>query len=231
MIAVRKSDDRGHADHGWLDTRHTFSFASYVDPEHTGFRALRVINEDRIKGRKGFGMHSHENMEIITYIIAGTLEHRDDMGHSSTIRRSELQRMTAGTGITHSEFNPTDNETHLLQVWINPERIDLEPEYEEQNFSDRWNPNELTLIASQFGGDDCLTIHQDVDLYRAQLEAGKSLEYKMPFDRHAWIQMIDGELTVNETKLMGGDGAAIDAESLLMLTAATPCEFLLFDLA
>ncbi|HEY5621722.1 MAG TPA: pirin family protein [Pontiella sp.] len=231
MITIRKSEDRGQADHGWLKSFHTFSFASYFDPAHLEFRSLRVINEDWIQGRKGFGTHPHENMEIITYIISGTLEHRDSMGNGSVIRRGELQRMTAGTGITHSEFNPQDAETHLLQIWICPERADLEPGYEQIDFSPRWKPNELSLLASQFGKNDSLTIHQDVELYRAQLDAGKQLVYELSPDRHAWIQMVSGALAVNGVELMSGDGAAVKAEERLNLVATESSEFLLFDLA
>ncbi|MCF7817779.1 MAG: pirin family protein [Kiritimatiellales bacterium] len=231
MITVRKSNERGHADHGWLKTFHSFSFASYFDPAHMKFRSLRVINEDWIKGGEGFGTHPHDNMEIITYIIEGELEHKDSMGNGSVIRRGELQRMTAGTGVTHSEFNPTNKETHLLQIWIMPERAGLEPGYEQRDFSNLRKPNELTLLASQTGKDESLMVHQDVALYGGELEEGRKLHYTLESDRHIWIQMIEGSIDINGTELNTGDGAAIDEESLLAISALRHSEFLLFDLA
>lgn len=231
MLTIRKSNDRGHVDHGWLKTYHTFSFASYFDPNHTKFRSLRVINEDWIAPEKGFGTHPHENMEIITYIISGELEHKDSMGNGSIIRRGELQRMTAGTGITHSEFNPSKEETHLLQIWIYPERSDLQPDYEQRDFSDLRKPNEFILLASQCGKKDSLTVHQDIELFGAELASGQTLEKTIGFGRHIWIQVISGELTANKTALKQGDGAALEEEDMIAVTAKTDCEFLLFDLA
>ncbi len=231
MITVRKSNERGHADHGWLKTFHTFSFSAYFDPQHTKFRSLRVMNEDWIMGGEGFGTHPHENMEIITYIIEGELEHKDSMGNGSLIRRGELQRMTAGTGVTHSEFNPGSNETHLMQIWIVPERAGLEPGYEQRDFSKLRKPNKLTLLASQFGNDNSLTVHQDIELHGAFLDAGKQLEYELSTNRYAWIQLISGSLIVNGTELEKGDGAAIEDESLITIAASEDSEFLLFDLA
>ena len=231
MITVRKSMDRGRADHGWLKTFHSFSFASYFDPKHMKFRSLRVINEDWIKGGEGFGTHPHDNMEIITYIIEGELEHKDSMGNGSVIHSGELQRMTAGTGVTHSEFNPTDKETHLLQIWIMPERAGLEPGYEQRDLSNLRKPNELTLLASQTGKDESLMVHQDVALYGGELEEGRKLHYTLESDRHIWIQMIEGSIDINGTELKTGDGAAIDEESLLAISALRHSEFLLFDLA
>jgi redox-sensitive bicupin YhaK (pirin superfamily) len=231
MITVRKSEDRGYADHGWLKTFHTFSFASYFDPEHTRFRALRVINEDWIEGGQGFGTHPHENMEIITYIVEGQLEHKDSMGTGSVIRPGELQRMTAGIGVTHSEFNPSSKTTHLLQIWIRPEKINLQPSYEQRDFSDKRIPNELTLLASRSGKDGSLTVHQDVEIFGALLEAGRSLEYSAQADRHLWIQLIKGRLNVNNTEIEAGDGAALSDEGNITLLAAENSEFLIFDLA
>jgi redox-sensitive bicupin YhaK (pirin superfamily) len=231
MINVRKSEERGQADHGWLKTRHTFSFATYFDPKHTKFRSLRVINEDWIQGGRGFDTHPHENMEIITYIIEGALEHKDSMGNGSIIHAGELQRMTAGTGVTHSEFNPTGQDTHLLQIWIYPERADLEPSYEQRDFPKLRKPNHLTLLASQCGKNSSLTVHQNMELLGACLETGKQLEYELAFDRHAWIQVINGAMIVNGIDLATGDGCGIDEERLLTLVATETCEFLLFDLA
>ena len=231
MITIRKSEDRGHADHGWLRTWHTFSFASYFDPQHTRFRSLRVLNEDWIQGGKGFNTHPHENMEIITYLIEGALEHRDSTGHGSVIRPGELQRMTAGTGINHSEFNPSSSPVHLLQIWIYPERADLEPGYEQKDFSNRWNPNELLLLASQCGRQDSLTIHQDVALFGGRLEKMHAIEYRIGPGRCAWIQLIKGRLSLNQQELNPGDGAAVEDEERLTLDALEDAEFLLFDLA
>jgi redox-sensitive bicupin YhaK (pirin superfamily) len=231
MITVRKSKDRGQADHGWLKTSHTFSFSSYFDPKHTKFRSLRVINEDRIRGGEGFGTHPHENMEIITYIIEGELAHKDSMGNGSVIRHGEMQRMTAGTGITHSEFNPSEDETHLLQIWIHPERAGLKPSYEQRDFSRARKPNAFTLLASQCGKQDSLMVHQDMELHRGLLNAGKQLVYKLPWDRYAWIQVIKGDLIINGEDLAGGDGASIGEENLITIVASNDSEFLLFDLA
>lgn len=231
MIDVRKSEDRGQADHGWLKTFHTFSFASYFDPRHTQFRSLRVINEDWIQGGKGFGTHPHENMEIITYIIEGELEHKDSMGTGSVIRPGELQRMTAGSGVTHSEFNPSSETTHLLQIWIRPEEINLEPSYEQRDFSAKRVPNELLLLASRSGRDGSLTVHQDVEIFGAQLESGLSLEYTAQAGRHLWIQLVKGRLSVNGTDLEAGDGASLSDEKDVTFLAAESCELLMFDLA
>ena len=231
MIDVRKSEDRGQADHGWLKTFHTFSSASYIDPKHTQFRALRVINEDWIQGGQGFGTHPHENMEIITYIIEGQLEHKDSMGTGSVIRPGELQRMTAGSGVTHSEFNPSAGTTHLLQIWIRPDEINLEPSYEQRDFSGKRIPNELILLASRNGRDGSLTVHQDVEIFEARLEPGLSLEYTAQADRHLWIQLVKGRLSLNGTDLEAGDGAALSDEKNVTFLAAENSEFLIFDLA
>lgn len=231
MITIRKSEERGHANHGWLDTYHSFSFATYFDPKHTKFRALRVINEDWVKGGKGFGTHPHENMEIVTYIIDGELEHRDSMGNGSVIRPGELQRMTAGTGVTHSEFNPSDKNTHLLQIWIYPESIGLTPSYEQRAFPSLREPNSLTLLASHGGRDGSLTIHQDIEILGGRIEAGKEIEYPISTNRHAWVQMVKGQLDINGISLKAGDGAAVSNEKLLTFSSKDHSEFLLFNLA
>jgi redox-sensitive bicupin YhaK (pirin superfamily) len=231
MIDVRKSEDRGQADHGWLKTCHTFSFASYFDPAHSKFRSLRVINEDWVQGGQGFGTHPHENMEIITYIIDGELEHKDSMGNGSVIRSGELQRMTAGIGVTHSEFNPSSETTHLLQIWICPETINLQPSYEQRDFSEKRVPNELVLLASRNGRDSSLTVHQDADIFGALLGAGRQVEYAVQADRHLWVQMIKGRVNVNGTELKAGDGAALSDEKKVTLRADENSEFLIFDLA
>jgi redox-sensitive bicupin YhaK (pirin superfamily) len=214
-----------------LQSRHTFSFSSYYDVEHTRFRSLRVINEDWIKGGEGFGTHPHDNMEIITYIISGALEHEDSMGNGSVIRPGEVQRMTAGTGITHSEFNPSDDTTHLLQIWIYPERFGLEPGYEQRDFSSRLKPDSWTLLASPCGREDSITVHQDVELHRAQLESGGELGFKLQRERFAWVQVVAGELTVNGTVLEAVDGSAVEEETSLQFRSSSGSEFLLFDLA
>ncbi|MBT8043231.1 MAG: pirin family protein [Pontiella sp.] len=231
MITLRKANERGHADYGWLKTFHTFSFSAYFDPKHTKFRSLRVINEDWIAGGKGFETHPHENMEIITYLIEGELEHKDSMGNGSVIRRGELQRMTAGTGVSHSEINPGPEDTHLMQIWIVPERAGLEPGYEQRDFTNVRKPNKLTLLASQVGNDISLTVHQDIELYGGFLDTGKQLEYDLSVDRYAWIQLISGSLIVNGTELDQGDGAALEEEKLITIAASENSEFLLFDLA
>jgi len=231
MIKVRKSEERGHASHGWLDSYHSFSFSSYFDPNHMKFRALRVINEDRVKGGEGFDTHPHENMEIITYIIEGELEHRDSMGNGSVIRPGELQRMTAGTGITHSEFNPSDQTAHLLQIWIYPDKIGLPPSYEQKKFPSLSEPNTVTLLASREGRSNSLTVHQDVDVFAGRLSAGQTLNHPMSSNRHAWVQVIKGDLQLNGTMLKAGDGAAFSDERLITFSAEHDSEFLLFDLA
>ena len=230
MVSIRKANERGHTDHGWLKGYHTFSFGSYYDPKHTEFRSMRVLNEDWIEAGKGFPNHPHEDMEIITYIIDGELEHKDSMGNGSVIRRGELQRMTAGTGVSHSEFNHSDQTTHLLQIWITPERADLEPSYEQRDFSNHWKPNALTLIASQTGEKNSITVHQDVELSAGLLDAHSSLSYYIAPDRHVWIQLIKGALVVNGEALVAGDGMAVEQESALQIRAEENSEFLLFDL-
>src|SRR5258706_1205098 len=232
MITIRKSEERGHFDLGWLDTYHTFSFDQYYDPAHMHFRSLRVINEDRVQPAHGFPTHSHRDMEIITYILSGALEHRDSMGNGSVIRPGDVQRMTAGTGVSHSEFNPSEVEpVHLLQIWILPEANGLPPSYEEKHFSDEERRDRLRLIASQEGRDGSVTIHQDARLYATVLDAGKALVHALSEDRYAWLQVARGAIRLNEMELKQGDGAAVRKESELRISAHDQAELLLFDLA
>jgi redox-sensitive bicupin YhaK (pirin superfamily) len=232
MITTRPSRARGHADHGWLSTYHTFSFADYYDPAFMGLRDLRVLNEDFVQAGRGFGTHPHRNMEIITYVIEGALEHRDSMGHGSILRAGEVQRMTAGRGITHSEFNPSDSErVHFLQIWILPEALDLEPEYEQRPFPDDEKQGRLKLIASHAGHDGSLAIHQNVDVFATLLRAGEETGHVLDADRHAWVQVVQGEVMLNGKHLQAGDGAAVSRESRLILRGVQPATCLLFDLA
>jgi len=232
MIQIRGSEERGHAEHGWLDSRHTFSFADYYDPSHMGFRALRVINEDRVAPARGFGTHPHRDMEIVTYVISGTLQHRDSMGNGSLIKPGEVQRMSAGTGITHSEMNPSPNEpVHLLQIWLLPERQGLTPSYEQKEFAETQRRDTLKLVASHDGRNGSVTIHQDVDLYGSLLSPGVTVELPLRPGRNAWVQVVRGALDVNGTTLAAGDGAAVATEQSVRLSAARDSELLLFDLA
>jgi len=232
MIAIRKSEDRGHANFGWLDSRHTFSFGEYYDPAHMGFRTLRVINDDLIDGGQGFGTHPHRDMEIISYVVEGALEHRDSMGNGDVIRRGDVQVMTAGSGITHSEFNPDPStRTRLLQIWIMPEARGLKPRYDQKNFPDEEKKNRLRLLVSQDGREGSLMIHQDALLFASLLDAGTRIEYSLDSGRHAWLQVVTGDVEVNGSKLGHGDGAAISDESKLVMTSGTGSEILFFDLA
>ncbi|HEX8203129.1 MAG TPA: pirin family protein [Isosphaeraceae bacterium] len=232
MIRVRTASERGHFDHGWLDTYHSFSFARYYDPRHMGFRALRVINEDRVAPGRGFGAHPHEDMEIVTYVLDGALEHRDSLGTGSTIRPGELQRMTAGTGIRHSEFNPSATEpVHLYQIWMVPEREGLEPAYEQRAFPEAERRNRLRLVASPDGSDGALAIRQDARLYLATLDGGHGVSHVLAPGRHAWLQVLRGAVDVQGHLLAAGDGAALSDESGLTIRAGGPSEVLLFDLA
>lgn len=231
MIKIRRSKERGHANHGWLDTHFSFSFADYYDPRFMGFRDLRVINEDYIEADQGFPKHGHRDMEIITYVIDGELSHRDSMGNGETVRPNEVQRMTAGTGVLHSEFSSPTERTHLLQIWILPEKNRLEPSYEQKFFPPEEKQGKLKLVASRGGTDGSVHINQDVKLYASVLGEGQSVSYEIADDRHAWIQLISGALDVNGYTVDAGDGAAISEESHLKLTAHTDkTEFLLFDL-
>ncbi len=234
MITLRPSEARGHFDHGWLNTYHTFSFADYYDPENMGFRSLRVINEDFVAPGNGFGTHPHRDMEIITYVLEGALAHKDSMGNGSAIRPHEVQRMSAGTGVLHSEFNHSRAEqVHLLQIWILPERRGIEPSYEQKTYPRDEKLNKLRLVASRDGDEGSVRIHQDAKLYASILEPGKTLTYEPATGRHAWLQAIDGVITVNGKTLKAGDGAAVSDESKLEIlsTGEYEAEFLLFDLA
>jgi len=231
-IMLRPSAARGHANHGWLDSHHTFSFAHYYDPEHMGFRALRVINEDVIAPEMGFGTHGHHDMEIVTYVTEGALEHRDSMDEHAVIRPGEVQRMTAGTGIRHSEFNASRSETvKLLQIWLLPAEEGLTPGYEQKMFADVEKHNRLRLVAAEDGREGALTIHQDVDLYAAKLDVGTTVNYSLRVGRGAWLQMVGGQIRVNDLLMRSGDGAAIEDVNQLAIVAETASEFLLFDLA
>lgn len=231
MIKIRRSNERGAANHGWLDTKFTFSFADYFDPRFMGFRSLRVINEDRIEPGQGFPKHGHRDMEILTYVISGELSHRDSMGNGETVRPNEIQRMTAGTGVLHSEYSSPTDQTHLLQIWILPEKADLTPGYEQKYFAPETKQGKLKLIASRGGDDGSIHINQDVKLYASVLNDGENVSLNLTENRHAWIQLISGSLDVNGEKLNAGDGAAISQETALNLKAASDdTEFLLFDM-
>ena len=231
MIKIRRSNERGHANHGWLDTNFTFSFADYYDPRFMGFRDLRVINEDFIEPAQGFPTHGHRDMEIITYMISGELSHRDSMGNGETIRPSEVQRMTAGTGIRHSEYSSPTNKTHLLQIWILPEKNNLQPGYEQKLFAPEEKQGQLRLVASRGGDDGSVHINQDVKLYASILNNTEEMSLDLAEGRHAWIQLISGSLDVNGQALKHGDGAAVSEEvSLKIKSLADKSEFLLFDL-
>jgi redox-sensitive bicupin YhaK (pirin superfamily) len=232
MKSVRRSEERGHFDHGWLDTRHTFSFAEYYDPAHMGFATLRVINEDRVAPARGFGAHPHRDMEILTWVVSGSVEHADSMGNRAIVRPGEVQRMTAGTGVTHSEINPSASEPlHLLQIWIVPERRGLEPGYEQRAFADADRQGRLLVIASPDRRDGSVRIHQDVSLYTSLLAPGEALEHRLPNGRRAWLQVIRGDLDASGIRVGAGDGVAVSDEPSLSLTAHEPSEILVFDLA
>ena len=230
MITVRKSDERGHAEHGWLDSHHTFSFADYYDPAHTHFRDLRVINEDFVAPEMGFGMHPHRDMEIITYVVSGALQHKDSMGNTAVMRAGDVQRISAGTGILHSEINASTKEpVHLLQIWIFPDRKGVKPGYAEKSYAQA-APGQLHLVASKTGREGSITINQDAGLYLGKLAAGETIAQVLGAKRYGWLQLIKGELNVNGTKLQAGDAAAISETEKVILTAAADAEFLLFDL-
>lgn len=232
MIHLRKSDDRGRADHGWLDTRHTFSFADYHDPHYMGFRSLRVINEDRVRPGEGFGTHPHRDMEIVSVVLEGALEHKDSMGTSSVIRPGEIQRMTAGTGVLHSEFNPSAHDpVHFLQIWILPGKRGLKPGYEQKRFPESERRNRLRLVVSPDRRDGSLAIHQDVRLHATLLDPGQRVNHAIESDRHAWVQVARGALSLNGRPMKAGDGAAVSGERSLELAASSDSEVLLFDLA
>ncbi len=235
MIQLRKSDQRGHADHGWLNSYHSFSFADYYDPAQMGFRQLRVINEDRVEGGQGFGTHGHRNMEIVSYVLEGSLAHKDSLGTGAVMKPGDVQRMTAGRGVTHSEFNQSPTQAlHFLQIWILPEKEGLEPSYEQRHFSEEEKLGKLRLVAAPGGRDGALTLHQDVELYATVLDPGQQVELPLSTHRHAWVQLIRGAATLNGgVNLVGGDGAALSGEARVQLlsTGSEKTEALVFNLA
>lgn len=230
MIRLRRSDQRGQTRLGWLDSRHSFSFGDYYDPANMSFRSLRVINEDWVQPGSGFGMHPHRDMEIVTYVLSGALEHRDSLGTGSAIRAGEVQRMSAGTGIRHSEHNPSDSEpVHLVQIWIEPEKRGLPPSYEQHPLASSSSP--LRLLASRDGRAESLRLHQDADLYSVLLPSGTRVDRPLDASRHYWAQVLRGGVELNGHDLTAGDAAALGAESALHLGAKSDAEVLLFDLA
>jgi len=232
MIKVRKAADRGHFDFGWLNTYHTFSFGDYHDPSHMSFRSLRVINEDVVAPGRGFPRHGHRDMEIFTYILQGALQHRDSMGNGSIIRPGDVQRMSAGTGVTHSEANASSDEpVHLLQIWILPATEGIEPDYEEKKFPADEKLNRLRLIISPDGAEGAVRINQDARVYASVIDQSQEVAHQLEPGRHAWIQVAAGSIAVNDVELKQGDGAAISEESIMRMTAQDPSEILLFDLA
>jgi redox-sensitive bicupin YhaK (pirin superfamily) len=232
MLSIRKSADRGHFDHGWLNTYHTFSFGDYYDPAQMGFRSLRVINEDRVAPGSGFGMHGHRDMEIVTYVLSGALEHKDSLGHGEVLRPGELQHMSAGSGIRHSEFNPSATEpVHLYQIWLLPRAAGLPPTYAQKAFSAEGRTGRWQLVASPDGAEGSLKIQQDARLYLADLTPGAELKYALDPARHAWLQVLRGELSLNGQSLQASDAAAISEESKLEMLSTSPAEVMLFDLS
>ncbi len=232
MIIKRPAHERGHADHGWLVTHHTFSFAHYHDPAHMGFRSLRVINDDIVRPGQGFGTHGHRDMEIITYVIEGALEHKDSLGTGSVLRPGDVQRMSAGSGVTHSEFNHSrTGDLRLLQIWVLPASAGLEPGYEEKHFPAADRQGRLRLIVAPDGAGDALSIHQDVRLYAGLLDRNDEARLALEPGRHAWVQVVRGRVAVNGEELVTGDGAAISDEQALEFTGLDEVEFLVFDLA
>ena len=231
MIKIRRADDRGAVNMGWLEAKHSFSFGEYYDPDHMGFGTIRVINEDRIEPAQGFGTHGHKDMEIVTYIIEGALEHKDSMGNGSVIRAGDVQRMSAGTGVQHSEFNHSDKDkVHLLQIWLLPERAGITPGWEEKTFSASDKHNRLRLIASRDARDGSLLIHQSLDLHATVLDEDRTVMHELSDGHTAWIQVVSGHIEVNGEQLSAGDGAAIDNTPRLEIQATSDAELLLFDM-
>ena len=232
MIHVRRSAERGYFDHGWLKTYHTFSFAGYQDPRHRGFRALRVINEDRVGPGRGFDTHGHRDMEIVTYVMSGALEHRDSMGHGEVLRPGEFQHMSAGTGIEHSEFNPSPDESvHLYQIWLFPREKGLVPSYSQQSFPASERQGRLQLVASSDGRDGSISIQQDASIFLAVLDDEGTVSHQLKNGRSAWLQVVRGEVDLNGQSLAAGDGAAVSEETSLAIRGRSPAEVMLFDLA
>ena len=231
MLQVRRSSERGHFDYGWLNTYHTFSFGHYRDAHHMGFRALRVMNEDYVQPGQGFGTHPHSDMEIVTYVLEGALEHKDSMGNGEVLRPGEFQRMSAGTGITHSEFNPsTDEPVHLYQIWLLPDRKGIEPSYEQKRFAEAERTNRLRLVASPNGAEGSLRIHQDARVYLSTVLEGEQVQHALAAGRHAWLQVLRGRVSLNGQSLHTSDGAAVSDETLLTIDAVSDAEVMLFDL-
>ena len=231
MLEIRKKDERGVADFGWLNSHHTFSFGGYHDQRYMGFGPLRVINEDRVAPARGFDTHGHRDMEIISYVISGEMLHEDTMGTVSTIRPGDIQLMSAGTGVRHSEYNASDEEdVHFLQIWVEPDTLNLKPSYEQKAFSDAEKTNSLRLVGSRDGREGSITIHQDVDLYAGILEPGVQLQHVFSAARRGWLQLIRGEIDANGAKLSAGDGLSIQDTEILNLRGITPADFLVFDM-
>ena len=232
MITLRKAQDRGHAQHGWLDSWHSFSFGDYYDPKHMGFRALRVINEDSVAPGKGFPTHSHRDMEILTYVLEGALEHKDSMGNGSVMKPGDVQRMTAGSGVGHSEFNASPTEpVHFLQIWVLPERRNLEPGYEQKNFPKSDLKGKLRVVASREGADGAVLVHQDVKLLAGTFAEGEQEKYQLAPGRHAWLHVARGSVSVNGQELSAGDALQASEEASLELSGVSNAEVLLFDLS
>jgi len=231
MLQIRKSEARGAANHGWLDSKHSFSFGHYHDPEHVGFGPLLVINEDRVQGSQGFGTHGHRDMEIISYVLSGALEHKDSMGTGSVLHYGDVQRMSAGTGVRHSEFNHNaDEKVHFLQIWIQPNQVGIPPSYEEKNFTVESKLGNLRLIASSDGREGSVLIHQDASIFATILRTGDVVKHELAAGRISYIHVIRGDVTVNGTALKGGDALKVTAENLVTLGDATDAEVLVFDL-
>jgi redox-sensitive bicupin YhaK (pirin superfamily) len=232
MLTVRKSSERGVGAHGWLNSQHSFSFANYYDPKHMGFRSLRVINEDRIEGGTGFGAHPHNDMEIISYVVSGALEHSDSMGTKAVIRPGEVQRMSAASGVVHSEYNKLPEEqAHFFQIWIQPNKIGGAPGYGQKSFEEALNKDKLVLVVSENGRDGSIDIKQDADIYISRLKAGENVDFKLRPQRGAWVQVVKGSLSVNGTDVNVGDAVSVNEEALLTFKAKDQSEFILFDLA
>ena len=232
MIQLRKANERGHAEHGWLDSYHSFSFADYYDPRHMGFRSLRVINEDRVAPGRGFPTHPHRDMEIVSYVLAGSLSHKDSMGTGSVIRPGDVQRMSAGTGVLHSEFNASnEDQVHFLQIWLLPERRNLPPGYEQKSFDDAQKRGKLRLVASRDGREGSVTVHQDVALYAGLFDAGEKAVLALSAGRHAWVHVARGNARVNGVELAAGDAAQVSEEERVLVEGVSGGEVLVFDLA
>jgi redox-sensitive bicupin YhaK (pirin superfamily) len=231
MLALRRAQERGHANHGWLNSYHTFSFGDYYDPEHMGFSKLRVINDDTVVPKGGFGTHGHRDMEIISYVLKGALKHQDSMGNGSVIRPGEVQRMSAGTGVTHSEFNASDSEpVHFLQIWVLPEQEGLTPSYEQKAFAEEEKRGRLRLVGSRDAREGSVTIHQDVDLYATLLSDGDRVSHSLAEGRKGWVQVAQGSAVLNDELLNAGDGVAIEGPATITLSGTSEAEVLLFDM-